>query len=163
MLDTIVTLNLYGDILSDIAAQVAGSIGLAGSANVGNDAAMFEAVHGSAPDIAGKDIANPSGILNAAIQMLVHVGLPDDAERIQNAWLATLEDGVHTPDMHREGFSTKLVGAPRLCRCDHRAASTRKPDHLESLTYRSGGIHLPAPGSSASAGACGHGHLYGLG
>src|SRR5204862_7717344 len=74
-LDVIVTLNLYGDILSDIAAQVAGSIGLAGSANVGNDAAMFEAIHGSAPDIAGRDIANPSGILNAAIQMLVYLNL----------------------------------------------------------------------------------------
>ena len=126
MLDMIVTLNLYGDILSDIAAQVAGSIGLAGSANVGNDAAMFEAVHGSAPDIAGRDIANPSGLLNAAIQMLVHVGLPEDAERIKNAWLVTLEDGIHTPDMHREGFSTRLSArAPLPMRSSSDSASAR--------------------------------------
>lgn len=97
--DVIVTLNLYGDILSDIAAQLAGSIGFAASANVGEQAAMFEAVHGSAPDIAGKGIANPSGLLIAATQMLVHIGLPEYAEAIKNAWLCTLEDGIHTPDM----------------------------------------------------------------
>lgn len=145
MLDMIVTLNLYGDILSDIAAQVAGSIGLAGSANVGNDAAMFEAVHGSAPDIAGKDIANPSGMLNAAIQMLVHVGLPQDAERIKNAWLTTLEDGVHTPDMHREGLSTRLVGTRGFADAIIERLG-RTPEHLDSLTYRPGGIHIvPRP------------------
>ena len=104
------TLNLYGDILSDIAAQVAGSIGLAGSANVGGDVAMFEAIHGSAPDIAGKDIANPSGLLLAAVQMLVHVGQGDVAERIHNAWLATLEDGIHTGDLFNEEHSTERVG-----------------------------------------------------
>jgi isocitrate dehydrogenase len=145
MLDMIVTLNLYGDILSDIAAQVAGSIGLAGSANVGNDAAMFEAVHGSAPDIAGKDIANPSGMLNAAIQMLVHLGLPEDAECIKNAWLTTLEDGVHTPDLHREGFSTKLVGTRGFADAVIERLG-QKPEHLDSITYRPGGIHIvPRP------------------
>ncbi len=108
--DVIVTLNLYGDILSDIAAQLSGSIGLASSANIGEHAAMFEAVHGSAPDIAGRGIANPSGLLLAAVQMLVHLGLSDSAERIQNAWLATLEDGFHTPDIYREGLSTREVG-----------------------------------------------------
>lgn len=108
-LDVIVTLNLYGDILSDIAAQVAGSVGLAGSANIGKDASMFEAIHGSAPDIAGKGVANPSGLLNAAVQMLVHIGLPDYAETIFNAWLATLEDGIHTPDIYREGLSSREV------------------------------------------------------
>ena len=72
--DVIVTLNLYGDIISDVAAQVTGSVGLGGSANVGAEVAMFEAIHGSAPDIAGKDIANPSGLLNGAIMMLVHIG-----------------------------------------------------------------------------------------
>ncbi|MFO7724611.1 MAG: NADP-dependent isocitrate dehydrogenase, partial [Oceanipulchritudo sp.] len=92
-LDVIVTLNLYGDIVSDIAALVAGSVGLAGSANIGFDAAMFEAVHGSAPDIAGRDIANPSGLLNAATTMLVHLDQGDVAAVIRNAWLKTLEDG----------------------------------------------------------------------
>ncbi len=109
-MDVIVTLNLYGDILSDIAAQVAGSVGLAGSANIGADAAMFEAVHGSAPDIAGKDIANPSGLLVAAIQMLGYMGMSAYAERINNAWLCTLEDGIHTADIYREGISEHNVG-----------------------------------------------------
>lgn len=109
-LDVVVTLNLYGDIISDIAALVAGSVGLAGSANIGVDAAMFEAVHGSAPDIAGKDIANPSGMLNAAILMLVHLGQGDVAEKIKNAWLKTLQDGIHTIDIYQETFSAQRVG-----------------------------------------------------
>ncbi|MEM8998347.1 MAG: NADP-dependent isocitrate dehydrogenase, partial [Acidobacteriota bacterium] len=109
-LDVIVTLNLYGDILSDIAAQIGGSVGLAGSANIGHHAAMFEAVHGSAPDIAGKDVANPSGLLVAATQMLVHLGQSEAATKIKNAWLLCLEDGIHTADIYREGLSRKEVG-----------------------------------------------------
>ncbi|MCS6984608.1 MAG: NADP-dependent isocitrate dehydrogenase [Leptospiraceae bacterium] len=107
--DVIVTLNLYGDIISDIAAQIAGSVGLAGSANIGLHAAMFEAIHGSAPDIAGKGIANPSGLLQAAVMMLVHVGLAEKAELIQNAWLRTIEEGIHTNDIFREGKSRRKV------------------------------------------------------
>ncbi len=99
--DVIVTPNLYGDILSDIAAQLAGSVGLAGSANIGESVAMFEAIHGSAPDIAGKGLANPSGLLHAATSLLVHVGQAEVAERIHNAWLTTIEDGVVTADMSR--------------------------------------------------------------
>ncbi|MDD3131992.1 MAG: NADP-dependent isocitrate dehydrogenase [Bacteroidales bacterium] len=105
--DVIVTLNLYGDIISDIAAQVAGSVGLGGSANIGQDFAMFEAIHGSAPDIAGKNIANPSGLLNAAIMMLVHIGETKAAEAIENAWLKTLEDGYHTGDIFQRETSFK--------------------------------------------------------
>ncbi|RME96249.1 MAG: NADP-dependent isocitrate dehydrogenase, partial [Bacteroidetes bacterium] len=97
--DVVVTLNLYGDILSDIAAQIGGSVGLGGSANIGENFAMFEAIHGSAPDIAGQGIANPSGLLAAACQMLVHIGQPQVAATIQNAWLRTLEDGIHTADL----------------------------------------------------------------
>jgi isocitrate dehydrogenase len=108
--DVIVTLNLYGDIISDIAADVAGSVGLGGSSNVGENFAMFEAIHGSAPDIAGKDIANPSGLLNGACMMLVQIGKAGIAEKIQNALLATLEDGIHTGDIYREGFSKQKVG-----------------------------------------------------
>ena len=108
--DVIVTLNLYGDIISDITAQVAGSVGLGGSANVGEDFAMFEAIHGSAPDIAGKDMANPSGLLQAACMMLVHLGQASVAEKIQNAWLKTLEDGIHTGDIHSDGFTAQKVG-----------------------------------------------------
>jgi isocitrate dehydrogenase len=107
--DVIVTLNLYGDILSDIAGQVAGSVGISGSANIGARHAMFEAVHGSAPDIAGRGVANPSGLLQAAVQMLVHLGEGATAERIANAWLATLESGLHTADLHREGLSEREV------------------------------------------------------
>ena len=108
--DVIVTLNLYGDIISDVAAQVTGSVGLGGSANVGEEVAMFEAIHGSAPDIAGKDIANPSGLLNGAILMLVHLGQPEMAEKISNAWMKTLEDGIHTGDIYQQGLSSKKVG-----------------------------------------------------
>jgi len=103
--DVIVTPNLYGDIMSDVAAQIAGSVGLAGSANVGEGAAMFEAIHGSAPDIAGKGIANPSGLLLAGIMMLNHIGQHDVAERVHNAWLRTLEDGIHTGDIYKVGTS----------------------------------------------------------
>lgn len=108
--DVIVTLNLYGDIISDIAAEVSGSVGLAGSANIGKDCAMFEAVHGSAPDIAGQDIANPSGLLNGAIMMLEYIGQGDIAAKVHNAWLKTIEDGVHTADIYKDGKSKTKVG-----------------------------------------------------
>lgn len=108
--DVIVTLNLYGDIISDIAADVAGSVGLGGSSNVGENFAMFEAIHGSAPDISGKDIANPSGLINGACMMLVQIGKAGIAEKIQNALLKTLEDGIHTGDMYQEFVSTAKVG-----------------------------------------------------
>lgn len=108
--DVIVTSNLYGDIISDVAAQIAGSVGLAGSVNIGNECAMFEAIHGSAPDIAGKNIANPSGLLQAAVSMLNHLGLSNEASQIQNAWLKTIEEGIHTADIYEENISKKLVG-----------------------------------------------------
>ncbi|MBX3661331.1 MAG: NADP-dependent isocitrate dehydrogenase [Burkholderiales bacterium] len=97
--DVVVMPNLYGDILSDVAAQIAGSIGLAGSSNIGDHVAMFEAVHGSAPDIAGQDIANPSGLIQAAAMLLAHIGQGEVATRVQNAWLRTIEDGMHTADI----------------------------------------------------------------
>ncbi|MDX2011410.1 MAG: NADP-dependent isocitrate dehydrogenase [Myxococcaceae bacterium] len=108
--DVVVTLNLYGDILSDIAAEVTGSVGLGGSANVGDQCAMFEAVHGSAPDIAGKGIANPSGMLLGAVALLVHVGQAEVATKLHNAWLKTIEDGLHTADIYSEKVSTRRVG-----------------------------------------------------
>src|SRR5690606_9340750 len=97
--DVIVMPNLYGDIASDIAAQIAGSVGLAGSANIGDHYAMFEAIHGSAPRRAGQNLANPSGLLHGAIMMLVHIGQGEVAARIHNAWLRTLEDGIFTYDI----------------------------------------------------------------
>lgn len=108
--DVIVTLNLYGDIISDIAAEISGSVGLAGSANIGNDFAMFEAIHGSAPDIAGKDMANPTGLINSAVMMLIHIGQNQVAEKIRNALYKTIEDGIHTPDIFNEKTSKKKVG-----------------------------------------------------
>ncbi len=108
--DVVVTPNLYGDILSDVAAEVAGSIGMAPSSNIGHACAMFEAVHGSAPDIAGQDIANPSGLLLSAVMMLVHLGRSAPATAIHNAWLRTLEDGVHTADMFQESHTLQRVG-----------------------------------------------------
>ncbi len=110
LFDVIVMPNLYGDILSDVAAQITGSVGLAGSANIGDGFAMFEAIHGSAPRIAGANKANPSGLLLGAIQMLVHIGQTAVAEKIQNAWLRTLEDGVHTYDIYKEGVSKEKKG-----------------------------------------------------
>ncbi|HLP38516.1 NADP-dependent isocitrate dehydrogenase [Lacibacter sp.] len=110
LFDVIVMPNLYGDVLSDVAAQITGSVGLAGSANIGETCAMFEAIHGSAPRVAGQDRANPSGLLQGAIMMLHHIGQADVAAKIQNAWLRTIEDGIHTYDIYREGISKQKVG-----------------------------------------------------
>jgi isocitrate dehydrogenase len=107
--DVIVTSNLYGDIISDVVAEIAGSVGMAGSANIGTNVAMFEAIHGSAPDIAGQKIANPSGLINASIMMLSHVGKVEIADKIKNAWLATIEQGYHTADIYKEGISKQKV------------------------------------------------------
>jgi len=107
--DVVVTSNLYGDIVSDIVAEIAGSVGMAGSANVGKNVAMFEAIHGSAPDIAGQGIANPSGLLNAAVMMLVHIGKVGVANKIKNAMLTTIEQGYHTADIYQEGQSVQKV------------------------------------------------------
>src|SRR5471030_1234868 len=108
--DVIVMPNLYGDILSDVAAQIAGSVGLAGSANVGDQCSMFEAIHGSAPRRAGQNLANPSGLLLGSVLMLVHIDQPEAAAKVHNAWLRTLEDGVHTYDIYKEGVSKEKVG-----------------------------------------------------
>lgn len=108
--DVIVMPNLYGDVLSDVAAQIAGSVGLAGSANIGEHVSMFEAIHGSAPRRAGQNLANPSGLLLGAVMMLVHIGETTVAERVHNAWLRTIEDGIHTYDIYEEGKSKEKVG-----------------------------------------------------
>lgn len=133
--DVVVTLNLYGDILSDVAAQLSGSVGLAGSANIGPDCAMFEAVHGSAPDIAGQGIANPSGLLMAAVLMLTHLGRPEDAARIHNAWLKTLEDGIHTADIANEQTTRKRVGTDGFADAVIERLGER-PLHLRPAVYQ---------------------------
>ena len=137
--DVIVTLNLYGDIISDVTAELTGSVGMAGSANIGDRISMFEAIHGSAPDIAGQGIANPSAMLNAACMMLVHLGLPEKAEVIQNAWLKTLEDGIHPGDIFQEGLSVKRAGTIEFADAVIERLG-QKPSQLKSVEMRGGGV-----------------------
>ena len=132
--DVIVMPNLYGDILSDVSAQIAGSVGLAGSANIGEGAAMFEAIHGSAPRRAGQNMANPSGLLHGGLLMLVHIGQPEIAERIHNAWLRTLEEGIHTYDIFKEGTSKQKVGTKEFAEAVV-ARLGQKPRQLKEATY----------------------------
>ncbi|NUY39731.1 isocitrate dehydrogenase [Wolbachia endosymbiont of Litomosoides brasiliensis] len=135
--DVIVTENLYGDILSDIVAQTSGSVGLAGSSNIGSKYAMFEAVHGSAPDIAGKNIANPSGLLNAAVHMLIYISQADVAKLVYDAWLKTLESGIHTADLYKEKRSRRKVGTKEFAEAviDNLG---KKPEILPRLIISSG-------------------------
>ena len=132
--DVVVMPNLYGDILSDVAAQIAGSVGLAGSANVGDKCAMFEAIHGSAPRRAGQNLANPSGLLLGAVLMLVHIDQPEAAGRVHNAWLRTIEDGVHTYDIFTEGISTQKVGTKEFAAAVV-ARLGQKPEKLKAASY----------------------------
>ncbi|NCT67839.1 MAG: NADP-dependent isocitrate dehydrogenase [Rhodanobacteraceae bacterium] len=132
--DVIVTPNLYGDIISDIAAEIAGSIGLAPSANIGLHGAMFEAVHGSAPDIADKNIANPSGLLLASVQMLLHIGQANAAQAIHNAWLRTIEDGLHTHDLFNERTSRRRVGTREFAHAVIERLG-QQPQHLPKVAY----------------------------
>jgi isocitrate dehydrogenase len=132
--DVIVMPNLYGDVLSDVAAQITGSVGLAGSANIGEECAMFEAIHGSAPRRAGQNVANPSGLLQGAIMMLNHIGQSDVAEKVQNAWLTTLEEGIHTYDIFKEGVSKAKVGTNEFA--DAVITNLGKtPQHLTPVKY----------------------------
>jgi isocitrate dehydrogenase len=132
--DVIVLPNLYGDILSDVAAQIAGSVGLAGSANIGEHCAMFEAIHGSAPRRAGQNLANPSGLLLASVMMLVHIGQPDVAERVHNGWLKTIEDGIHTYDVYSEGASNRKVGTREFAQAVVERLGNR-PEKLKPVIY----------------------------
>jgi isocitrate dehydrogenase len=132
--DVVVLPNLYGDVLSDVAAQIAGSVGLAGSANIGDGCAMFEAIHGSAPRRAGQNLANPSGLLLGAVMMLVHIDQPDVAERVHNAWLRTIEDGIHTYDIYAEGASRQKVGTREFAQAVV-ARLGQRPETLKAATY----------------------------
>lgn len=139
--DVIVMPNLYGDILSDVAAQIAGSVGLAGSANIGEKGAMFEAIHGSAPRRAGQNVANPSGLILASIQMLDHIGQPEIATKIHNAWLCTLEEGIHTYDIYKEGTSKKKVGTKEFSEAVVKNLG-KKPQELKPVVYGKGSAAL---------------------
>ncbi len=132
--DVVVMPNLYGDILSDVAAQIAGSVGLAGSANIGENFAMFEAIHGSAPRRAGQNLANPSGLLLGAVMMLVHIKQPEVATRVHNAWLRTIEDGIHTYDIFVEGVSKQKVGTKEFADAVI-ARLGQQPQTLKAVSY----------------------------
>jgi isocitrate dehydrogenase len=132
--DVIVMPNLYGDVLSDVAAQITGSVGLAGSANIGEECSMFEAIHGSAPTIAGQNVANPSGLLQGAVMMLNHIGQTEIAEKVQNAWLKTLEDGHHTEDIFKEGTSKVKLGTKEFAKAVI-ANLGQKPSLLKAVSY----------------------------
>ncbi|HEY6232119.1 MAG TPA: NADP-dependent isocitrate dehydrogenase [Pyrinomonadaceae bacterium] len=134
--DVIVMPNLYGDVLSDVAAQIAGSVGLAGSANIGEHVSMFEAIHGSAPRRAGQNLANPSGLLLGAIMMLVHIGETAVAERVHNAWLRTIEDGIHTYDIYEEGKSKQKVGTREFADAVAQRLG-QLPETLKAAKYKS--------------------------
>lgn len=137
--DVIVMPNLYGDVLSDVAAQITGSVGMAGSANIGETCAMFEAIHGSAPRRAGQNLANPSGLLQGAIMMLNHIGQTQIAEKVQNAWLKTLEDGIHTYDIFNEGSSKRKVGTKEFAQAviDNLG---QKPTLLNAVSYANNAV-----------------------
>jgi isocitrate dehydrogenase len=133
--DVIVMPNLYGDILSDVAAQIAGSVGLAGSSNIGTKYAMFEAIHGSAPRRAGQNLANPSGLLLGGVMMMAHIGQAEVAQRIHNAWLKTLEDGTHTYDIFKDGVSKTKVGTKEFAQAVV-ANLGKMPEQLKSVAYK---------------------------
>ncbi len=142
--DVIVTANLYGDIISDIAAEIGGSVGMCGSANIGKNVAMFEAIHGSAPDIAGKGIANPSGLINAAVAMLAHIGQTSVADKVKNAWLRTLEQGYHTADIFQDGISKELVGTQEFADyLIYNLGGEPKELSKSTLEHGNGSIQIP--------------------
>jgi isocitrate dehydrogenase len=142
LFDVIVMPNLYGDILSDVAAQITGSVGLAGSANIGEHCAMFEAIHGSAPRRAGQNIANPSGLLLGGVMMLSHIGQGEVAQRVHNAWLATIEQGIHTYDVYTDGLSSRSVKTDEFARAVVERLG-HEPQKLKPVRY--------APGDAAES------------
>ncbi|HKN82694.1 MAG TPA: isocitrate/isopropylmalate family dehydrogenase, partial [Pyrinomonadaceae bacterium] len=132
-------------------AQIAGSVGLAGSANIGEHVSMFEAIHGSAPRRAGQNLANPSGLLLGAVMMLVHVGLTNHAERVHNAWLRTIEDGVHTYDIYDEKVSKQKVGTKEFAEgVIQRLGQT--PQILKPRKYRKSDETLSAVAGASAKG-----------
>jgi isocitrate dehydrogenase len=147
--DVLVMPNLYGDVLSDVAAQIAGSVGLAGSANIGENVSMFEAIHGSAPRRAGQNLANPSGLLLGAVLMLVHINQADIAERVHNAWLRTIEDGVHTYDIYAEGVSSQKVGTKEFADAVV-ARLGQTPQTLKAVSYNKEGGETFSSAQAAS-------------
>lgn len=132
--DVVVMPNLYGDIVSDVTAQITGSVGLVGTANIGEKGAMFEAIHGSAPKRAGQNTANPTGLLLASVLMLVHIHQPVTAALIHNAFLKTIEEGIHTNDIFTDGISKERVGTKEFAEAIGKRLG-KKPDSLKAVDY----------------------------
>lgn len=133
--DVIVIPNLYGDILSDLLAQITtGSASLAAAANFGEHSVIFEAIHGPAHSLAQQDLANPSGLLLAGVMLLEHVGQTAPAQRLHNAWLKTLEDGIHTSDIYSEGHSQQRVGTRAFAEAI-KARLGQQPHQLKAVHY----------------------------
>lgn len=147
--DVVVMPNLYGDIASDMLGQIAGSVGLAPGANIGDDYAMFEAIHGSAPRHGGKNIANPSGLLLSGVMMLVYIEQPDVAERVHNAWLKTIEDHVWTYDLVRKGKAEGMTNYTEVSTTDFAKAVVarlgQKPNELKVASYSGLGAKIQKP------------------
>lgn len=142
--EVIILPNLYGDILSDVAAEISGSVGLAPSANIGNLGAMFEAIHGSAPRRAGQNVANPSGLLLASVMMLAYLGEAKLATQIHEAWLYTIEEGVHTYDIYNEKNSKQRVGTQEFAAAVVKNLG-KKPQQLKCPVYKSTSKIVPIP------------------
>jgi isocitrate dehydrogenase len=143
--DVLVLPNLYGDIVSDIGAQIAGSIGMGSAANLGADCAMFEAIHGAAPRRAGQNVANPSGLFLGGVLMLDHIGQFEAATRAHNAWLKTIEDGIHTYDIFAEGVSKQKVGTKEFAKAVVERLG-QAPTKLKAVSYKAA-----APATAATA------------
>lgn len=148
--DVIVTTNMNGDILSDLTSGLTGGLGFAPSANIGNDVSIFEAVHGSAPDIAGKNIANPTALIFSAAMMLRHIGEGKAANEIEQAILVTLESGIRSGDMAGDAkpattseFADAVIA--NIGRTSHTAPS--RPYQAIKLTPRSPKVHTLATNS----------------
>jgi isocitrate dehydrogenase len=139
--DVLVLPNLTGDLAAEIAAQISSSVGMVGCSHVGADAAMFEALHGTAPRLAGQNVADPSGLLLAAVSMLRHIGQTEAAERAHHAWLKAIEDGIHTCDIFREGVSKQRVGTKEFAKAVVERLG-QAPSKLKPVSYRE---NPPAP------------------
>ncbi|WP_137286757.1 isocitrate/isopropylmalate dehydrogenase family protein [Halorussus salinisoli] len=109
--DVVICPNLAGDVLSDLAAGLVGGLGLLPSANVGDERALFEPVHGTAPDIAGEGVANPSAAMLSAAMLLEYLGYESEGERVRSAVKATLSSGPHTPDLGGEATTGDVTEA----------------------------------------------------
>jgi NAD-dependent isocitrate dehydrogenase len=145
--DVMILPNLFGDIVSDLCAGLVGGLGVAPGGNIGNGYAVFEAVHGSAPDIAGKGIANPTAILLSAVQMLHHMGLHSYAERIETALRYTLASGIKTRDLGGNATTREFTLAI-ISHLPSAASDTVQETNSVELPL----ISLPAPASTAEAG-----------